>query len=99
MQKKSLRDNLEEWIEADPEFDESQDESFDLMQSATFRWVWCNLLPVLVITLVIVVVVLFSVPIEYTMEWWWRWMTVLSFISAILIFHLPQIIRCICSKF
>ena len=99
MKKNNSRGKFEEWIEENPKFDDGQDNPFDPMQSKTFRWVWCNLLPVLVITLVIDIAVTFIVPIEYTMEWWFRLKDVFSFICAILIFHLPQIFRCICSKF
>ena len=78
------------------------DESFDKQDTVMpreLKWLMRNLVPVLLISLVIDITVIFIVPMEYTMEWWFRLKDVFSFICAILIFHLPQIIRYICSKF
>ncbi len=69
-------ERLQKWttkfIEDDSHISEAGEKHDDLMLDEFFRWLFRNVLPVLVLALVINLTIMFTVPIEVTMtKWFW----------------------------
>lgn len=69
-------ERLQKWamklIEDDSHISEAREEYDDLMLDEFFRWLFRNVLPVLVLALIINLTIMFTVPIEVTMsKWFW----------------------------
>lgn len=69
-------ERLQKWamklIEDDSHVSEAREEYDNLMLDEFFRWLFRNVLPVLVLALIINLTIMFIVPIEETMsKWFW----------------------------